>query len=80
MIPSCAIACRSLGAPVRLCSPAPQQEKKEPITINQGEGQARAPITGLPFTESPNLFTQDRIVFCNFSRGHHRGVRVFLIF
>lgn len=61
---SCAMACRILGAPVKLCSPAPQQEKKEPITITQGEGQARAPITGLPFRESPNLFTHDRIVFC----------------
>lgn len=59
MIPSCAMACRSLGAPVRLCSPAPQHEKKEPITITHGEGHARVPTTGLPFTERPNLFRHE---------------------
>lgn len=55
MIPSRAIACKSRGAPVRLCRPAPQQEKNEPITITQGEGHARTPITGVLFIDSPNL-------------------------
>lgn len=77
MSPSCAMACRSLGAPVRLCSPTPQQEKKEPITITQGEGQARVPITGLPFTESPNLFIHDRIAFSNLSRGQQGASQFF---
>lgn len=54
-MPSRAMACSSRGAPVKLCSPAPQQEKKEPITITQGEGQDSVPITRFPFTESPNL-------------------------
>ena len=54
-MPSRAIACNSRGAPVKLCSPAPQQEKNEPITMTQGEGQDSVPITRFPFTESPNL-------------------------
>lgn len=54
-MPSRAIACSRRGAPVRLCRPAPQQEKKEPITITQGEGQESVPMTRFPFTESPNL-------------------------
>jgi hypothetical protein len=52
---SLAIACSSLGAPVRLWSPAPHVEKKEPITITQGDGQDKVPTTKLPFTASPNL-------------------------
>lgn len=55
MMPSRAMACSSRGAPVRLWSPAPQQEKNEPITITQGDGQARIPMTGFFFTEKPNL-------------------------
>ena len=55
MMPSRAMACSRRGAPVRLWSPAPQQEKKEPITMTQGEGQARTPMTGLRFTDKPNL-------------------------
>lgn len=54
-MPSRAMACNRRGAPVRLCSPAPQQEKNEPITMTQGEGHDRVPITRFPFTESPNL-------------------------
>lgn len=61
MMPSRAMACSSRGAPVRLWSPAPQLEKKEPITMTQGEGQARIPMTGLLLTEKPNL------------EGPHRG-------
>lgn len=55
MMPSRAMACNSRGAPVRLCSPAPQQEKNEPITITHGDGQARILMTGFVFTEKPNL-------------------------
>lgn len=55
MMPSRAMACNSRGAPVRLCSPAPQQEKNEPITITHGDGQARMLMTGFVFTEKPNL-------------------------
>lgn len=54
-MPSREMAWSSRGAPVRLCSPAPQVEKKEPMTMTQGEGQARVPTTRLPFTASPNL-------------------------
>ena len=54
-MPSRAMACNNRGAPVKLCSPAPQQEKNEPITMTQGEGQDSVPITRFPFTESPNL-------------------------
>lgn len=52
---SLAMACRSRGAPVKDWSPAPQVEKKEPITMTQGVGQARVPTTRFPLTESPNL-------------------------
>lgn len=52
---SLAMACRRRGAPVRLCRPAPQVEKKEPITITHGDGQANVPITKFPWTPSPNL-------------------------
>lgn len=54
-MPSRAMACNSRGAPVRLWSPAPQQEKNEPITMTQGDGQARIPITGVFFIEWPSL-------------------------
>lgn len=52
---SLAMACRRRGAPVKLCSPAPQVEKKEPITMTHGDGQANVPITKFPWTPSPNL-------------------------
>lgn len=54
-MPSRAMACNSRGAPVRLWSPAPQQEKKDPITITHGDGHDSVPMTRFPFTESPNL-------------------------
>lgn len=54
-MPSLAMAWRRRGAPVKLCSPAPQVEKKEPITITHGDGQANVPITKFPWTPSPNL-------------------------
>lgn len=54
-MPSREMACSRRGAPVRLWSPAPQVEKKEPMTMTQGEGQASVPTTKLPFTASPNL-------------------------
>lgn len=54
-MPSLEMAWSRRGAPVRLCSPAPQVEKKEPMTMTQGEGQAKVPTTRLPFTASPNL-------------------------
>lgn len=54
-MPSREMACSRRGAPVRLCSPAPQVEKKDPMTITQGDGQASVPTTRLPFTASPNL-------------------------
>lgn len=56
MMLSLAMACRSRGAPVSDCSPAPHVEKKEPITMTQGVGQARVPTTRFPLTESPNLW------------------------
>lgn len=55
MIPSRAIAWRILGAPVRLCSPAPQQEKNEPITITHEDGQASVATARVPLTDSPYL-------------------------
>lgn len=54
-MPSREMACSRRGAPVRLCSPAPQVEKKDPMTMTQGEGQASVPTTRLPLTASPNL-------------------------
>lgn len=55
MMLSLAMACRSRGAPVSDWRPAPHVEKKEPITMTQGVGQARVPTTRFPLTESPNL-------------------------
>lgn len=55
MMLSLAMACSSRGAPVRLCSPAPQVEKKEPMTMTQGEGQESVPTTRFLCTASPNL-------------------------
>lgn len=54
-IPSLEMACRRRGAPVRLCNPAPQVEKKEPMTMTHGDGHARVPTTRFPLTASPNL-------------------------
>lgn len=55
MMLSLAMACRSRGAPVKDWRPAPHVEKKDPITMTHGEGQAKVPTTRLPLTESPNL-------------------------
>lgn len=63
-IPSLEMACRRRGAPVRLCSPAPHVEKKEPMTMTHGDGHARVPTTRFPLTASPNL------------RGHRRHPRL----
>lgn len=52
---SLAMACNRRGAPVRLCRPAPQVEKKEPMTMTQGEGQANVPTTRFLLTPSPYL-------------------------
>lgn len=52
---SLAMACSRRGAPVKDWRPAPHVEKKEPMTMTQGEGQARVPTTRFPLTESPNL-------------------------
>lgn len=46
---------------MRLCSPAPHVEKKEPITITHGDGQDKVPTTKFPFTASPNLGKKERI-------------------
>lgn len=59
IMPSLAIACSSLGAPVRLWRPAPHVEKKEPITMTHGEGHAKVPMTRFPLTPSPNLVGED---------------------
>lgn len=56
MTPSRAMACSKRGAPVRLCRPAPQVEKKEPMTMTQGDGQASMPMTRFPCRASPNLW------------------------
>lgn len=53
MMLSLAMACNRRGAPVRLCRPAPQVEKKEPMTMTQGEGQANVPTTRFLLTPSP---------------------------
>lgn len=55
MMLSLAIACRSRGAPVSDCRPAPTVEKKEPMTITHGDGQDRVPTTKVFLTASPNL-------------------------
>ena len=55
MMLSLAMACRSRGAPVRDCRPAPTVEKKEPMTMTHGDGQERVPTTKLFLTASPNL-------------------------
>lgn len=69
MMPSREMACRRRGAPVRLWSPAPQVEKKEPNTMTHGDGQARVPITRLPLTPSPNLWREVKTKYTShFSR------------
>lgn len=55
IILSLAIACRSRGAPVRDCKPAPTVEKNEPMTITHGDGQESVPTTRFFLTASPNL-------------------------
>ena len=55
MMLSLAMACNRRGAPVRLCRPAPQVEKKDPMTMTQGEGQANVPTTRFLLTPSPYL-------------------------
>lgn len=57
MMLSLAIACRSRGAPVRDCRPAPTVEKNEPMTITHGDGHERVPTTRFLLTASPNLQT-----------------------
>lgn len=50
------MAWRRRGAPVRLCKPAPHVEKKDPITMTHGVGQASVPTTKFLFTASPYLW------------------------
>lgn len=54
-MPSLAMAWSRRGAPVKLWRPAPHVEKKDPITMTHGDGQAKVPITRFPCTPSPNL-------------------------
>lgn len=52
---SLAIACKSLGAPVSDCNPAPIVDKKAPIKTTHLVGQAKIDtINSLPML-SPNL-------------------------
>lgn len=62
MMLSLAIACRSRGAPVSDWRPAPHVEKKDPMTMTQGEGHARVPTTRFPLTESPNLQWNNNLI------------------
>lgn len=68
MMLSFAMACSSRGAPVSDWRPAPHVEKKEPITMTHGVGQARVPTTRFPLTESPNL--QESEIFRAITAAH----------
>lgn len=50
-----AIACNKRGAPVKLCKPAPNVDKNEPIKITHSFGQAIFATTNLPPIDAPNL-------------------------
>ena len=48
-------ACKSLGAPVRVCKPAPTVEQNAPTMITHLLGQARTATTNCLLILSPNL-------------------------
>ena len=52
---SLAIACRRRGAPVRLCSPAPTVDRKEPMRTTHSDGQHISAASSLPPMLSPYL-------------------------
>lgn len=52
---SFAMACKRRGAPVKLCNPAPNVDKNEPIKITHSFGQAIFATTNFSPIESPNL-------------------------
>lgn len=56
MTSSLAMACSSRGAPVKLCSPAPNVDKNEPTRITHSFGQAMLATTNLPPMDAPNLY------------------------
>lgn len=55
IIPSFAIACNNLGAPVNDWRPAPRVDKNEPINITHWLGQAIFATTNFPPIDTPNL-------------------------
>lgn len=58
---SLAIACSSLGAPVKLCKPAPKVDKNDPIRITHSLGHAILATTNFPPMDAPNLIKNNYI-------------------
>lgn len=52
---SLAIACNNRGAPVKLCSPAPNVDRNDPINITHSFGHAIFATTNFPPIDAPNL-------------------------
>lgn len=55
IVSSLAMACSKRGAPVKLCSPAPNVDKNDPIKITHSFGHAMLATTNLPPIDAPNL-------------------------
>lgn len=49
------ITCKRRGAPVKLCKPAPNVDKNDPIKITHWFGQAILATTNFPPIDEPNL-------------------------
>lgn len=47
--------CNKRGAPVKLCKPAPNVDKKDPIKMTHSLGHAMFATTSLPPIDCPNL-------------------------
>lgn len=55
IVSSLAMACSKRGAPVKLCNPAPNVDRNDPINITHSLGHAMFATTNLPPIEAPNL-------------------------
>lgn len=55
---SLAMACKSRGAPVKLCRPAPSVDKNEPTKMTHSLGHAMFATTNRPPIDAPNLWKQ----------------------
>lgn len=67
------LTCSKRGAPVKLWSPAPSVERKDPIKITHSLGHAMFATTSLPPIDWPNLIARISHINKSVLYGYHDG-------